>query len=446
MVKGIERILLNGLSKVNYKDNSTHTTVYKEVASWTNITSILRVLCAEHIRLVISIVMVYIVVTLFVGNPFLSAETSTISNAPFSPSFTSGSSHQGAENQQLEASSIGEAVEVVKYPQNSFLSPPPSSFPPHGSEQINQGYQTPLLTLGTNLQTFTTQASEQTPPSTRNILDSQPITDPSTDSSTVTRSSPLDSSGTVELSPSTTASPPTAPPTASLPQPLLEQPSQPLQQSAIQQQSAPSPTQTTPPQTQLSVQTSPTPQNILPPTSGTILPQASVLPPLSTTFPPTVYPPVSSILPFSPSLTGTVGYPSTTLGNAGTGATTTSVGRTSEIISPWFPSLPAMYCGGTFLLTIEGTPRGSDNENAKLEPSDPHNGDDDDKDLNYENSKDRRLLSLQVNSDNTRIFTDDDAIFGKIFTGKKNIDQNKGSDFEIKSIFNDCQIVTYSNL
>jgi hypothetical protein len=105
-----------------------------------------------------------------------------------------------------------------------------------------------------------------------------------------------------------------------------------------------------------------------------------------------------------------------------------------------------MYCGGTFLLTIEGTPRGSDNENAKLEPSDPHNGDDDDKDLNYENSKDRRLLSLQVNSDNTRIFTDDDAIFGKIFTGKKNIDQNKGSDFEIKSIFNDCQIVTYSNL
>jgi hypothetical protein len=439
VVKGIERILHNGVSKVNYKDNSTRTRVYKEVASWTNITSILRVLCAGHIRLVISIVMVYIVVTLFVGNPLLSAETSRISNAPFPPSFSSGS-NQGAENKQLEASSVGEAVEVVKYPPDSFLSSPPFSFSPHSSEQINQGYQTPLLTLGTNLQTFTTQASEQTPSSTRNIPGSQPVTNPTTDSSAVTRTSPWDSS--VKLSPSATASPP-APPNASLMEPISQQPTQPLQQSAIQQQFAPSLTQTTP-QMQLFGQTSPEPQNILPPTSGTILQQASVLPPLSTTFPPALYPPVSPIQPYDTSLTATEGYPWTTPGNAGTGATTSSVGKTSEIISPWFPSLPAMYCGGTFLLTIEGTPRGSDSENAKLEPSDPHGNDD--KDLKYENSKDRRLLSLQVNSDNTRIFTDEDAIFGEIFLGKKNIDQNKGSDFDIKSIFNDCQIITYSKL
>ena len=58
--------------------------------------------------------------------------------------------------------------------------------------------------------------------------------------------------------------------------------------------------------------------------------------------------------------------------------------------------------------------------------------------------RERRLLSLQVNSDNSRIFTDDDAISGEIFLGKKNIDKNKGNDFDIKSIFNDCQIVTFS--
>ncbi|MGB7662385.1 MAG: hypothetical protein WBL67_06585, partial [Nitrososphaeraceae archaeon] len=59
--------------------------------------------------------------------------------------------------------------------------------------------------------------------------------------------------------------------------------------------------------------------------------------------------------------------------------------------------------------------------------------------------RERRLLSLQVNSDNSRIFTDDDAIFGQIFQGKKNIDENKGNDFDIKSIFNDCQVVTFSS-
>ena len=137
-----------------------------------------------------------------------------------------------------------------------------------------------------------------------------------------------------------------------------------------------------------------------------------------------------------------------------TGAAATSVGTSSQLVSPWFPSLPATYCGGTFLLTIEGTPRGN-GDNDKIEPADNSDKNDDnskddrdDDDNNHKNSKDsdreKRLLSLQINSDNTRIFTDDDAIFGEIFLGKKNIDKNKGNDFDIKSIFNDCQVVTYS--
>ena len=52
------------------------------------------------------------------------------------------------------------------------------------------------------------------------------------------------------------------------------------------------------------------------------------------------------------------------------GATATSVSTSSQLVSPWFPSLPATYCGGTFLLTIEGTPRGDGDKNNKIEPSD----------------------------------------------------------------------------
>jgi hypothetical protein len=173
-----------------------------------------------------------------------------------------------------------------------------------------------------------------------------------------------------------------------------------------------------------------------------------------------VFPPVNSLQSYG--TTGSLGYPSTLAGQYGLGAAgtaagaaaATSVSTSSQLISPWFPSLPASYCGGTFLLTIEGTPRGNEDD-KKIKPSDKNdnnhdnNGDDNGHDGNHhkdskDSDRDKRLLSLQVNSDNTRIFTDDDAISGEIFLGKNNIDKNKGNDFDIKSIFNDCQVITYS--
>ena len=122
----------------------------------------------------------------------------------------------------------------------------------------------------------------------------------------------------------------------------------------------------------------------------------------------------------------------------------------------WFPSPPASYYGGTFLLTIEGTPRGNGNKDDKIEPADSNNKthdnsggvgyDDGDNYKNFkESDREERLLSLQVNSDNARTFTDDDdAISGEIFLGKNNIDMTNGNGFDIKFIFNDCQVVTYS--
>ena len=235
-------------------------------------------------------------------------------------------------------------------------------------------------------------------------------------------------------------------PTSQVPPTIQQLPAQPLMQTS--------------PQTQSLFQGNPAQPYGIPSTTGTIQPQLSALPPTATTFPPSVLPPVNSLQPYG--TTGGLGYPSTIggqygLGAAGSaaGAAATSVSTSSQLVSPWFPSLPATYCGGTFLLTIEGTPRGNGDKN-NIEPSDNNdskdnngggdNNDDDDDD--QKNSKDsdreRRLLSLQVNSDNSRIFSDDDAISGEIFLGKNNIDRNKGNDFDIKSIFNDCQVVTYS--
>jgi hypothetical protein len=243
---------------------------------------------------------------------------------------------------------------------------------------------------------------------------------------------------------------------------IYQQPTAPQVPSTIQQLPAQPLIQTTP-QTQPLLQNNPAQPYGVPSTSATIQPQLSALPPTATTFPPSVFPPVSSLQPYGTiGTTGGLGYPSTIpgqygLGAAGAaaGAAATSVGTSSQLVSPWFPSLPASYCGGTFLLTIEGTPRGNGDNDNKLEPSDNndkndnngrHNSDGDGHHHKNSNDSDRekRLLSLQINSDNTRIFTDDDAISGQIFLGKKNIDKNKGNDFDIKSIFNDCQVVTYS--
>ena len=97
-------------------------------------------------------------------------------------------------------------------------------------------------------------------------------------------------------------------------------------------------------------------------------------------------------------LTGGLGYPSTIGGQYGLGAAgsaPTSVSTSSQLVSPWFPSLPATYCSRTFLLTIEGTPRGDGDKNNKIEPSDNNDrkgnnggGDNDDDGDHHKNSKD----------------------------------------------------------
>jgi hypothetical protein len=237
-------------------------------------------------------------------------------------------------------------------------------------------------------------------------------------------------------------------------QPMIQQtPSQsPLSQSPLSQlqqlpTTSPSTGQTTIPQQQQFFPSSP-----LASPTATVQPQASYYPPSGTTFPSTIYPPSgttypSTVYPPVGTYPGT-GFPMAAAGGIG------GVSTPSQIIAPWFPSLPATNCGGTFVMTVEGIPEGNNgNSDDKITPSsggnNNNNGNSDNDDDNKQSSgKSNRRLALQINSDNSQIITgqQQDAIFGQIFQGQNNIDQNKANNFDIRSIFNDCQVSTYSKL
>jgi len=97
-------------------------------------------------------------------------------------------------------------------------------------------------------------------------------------------------------------------------------------------------------------------------------------------------------------------------------------------ISPWFPSVPAIACGGLFSLTITGKPH----LNLNVHGSGNNNKD---------------LLALQVTSiplflpNGTILFS---KVDGTVAQGKKNIEHNKLHDFNVKNVFNNCRMLAYS--
>ena len=242
-------------------------------------------------------------------------------------------------------------------------------------------------------------------------------------------------------------------------QPILQSPTPQVQlpQSQAQQTLQAPVTQPFVPQSQVqpSIQGAPAQPFVSPSDSTSLLQQQSqgYLPPSATTFPPSTAPPVSSYQsPYQSSNPyGGYPYPYSTTGNglgSQIGSPTLISTSNSQIVSPWFPSLPAISCGGTFTLTIEGVPHASNHgKSGQGTPSNVNNGNNnnDGGGGNKQHGSNKNLLALQVLSDNTRLFTDSNAISGQIFKGKNNIDRNNGNDFDIKTIFNDCQVVTYSS-
>ena len=150
----------------------------------------------------------------------------------------------------------------------------------------------------------------------------------------------------------------------------------------------------------------------------TIFPQTTLagsgtLPQSAVTFPPSVFPPTTSFIP------------------------PTSIAPVVGPLSPWFPSIPAIACGGTFTLNVVGS-LDRDNDNG-------NNHDDSNKDKNKDNNNDKdKLYAIQIIS-NGGSNLDSESIEGKVFAGEKNIERNNGEDFDIKDVFNDCQVVTFSN-
>ncbi len=107
-------------------------------------------------------------------------------------------------------------------------------------------------------------------------------------------------------------------------------------------------------------------------------------------------------------------------------------------LSPWFPSLPAIACGGTSTMTTIGSlegdsSNGDNNKNGNNDKKDDGNKDNDDDD------DDKKDYAFQIESEGGP-FADPESVDGTVYAGDKNIERNNGKDFDIKDVFNDCQV------
>lgn len=143
----------------------------------------------------------------------------------------------------------------------------------------------------------------------------------------------------------------------------------------------------------------------------------STFPSQTTTFPPSVFPPTTSALP------------------------STSFGTQTGSLSPWFPSLPAIGCGGTFSLTIVGDVSSTSGQTGSSSSQNNNNNNDNVGGHHGKNGK--NTLALQVNSAGGVDLTQQ-SVKGRFFVGQHNIDNNQANNFDIKDVFNNCQVITFS--
>jgi hypothetical protein len=108
-------------------------------------------------------------------------------------------------------------------------------------------------------------------------------------------------------------------------------------------------------------------------------------------------------------------------------------------MSPWFPSLPAIACGGTSTMTTIGSiERDSNSDNNNNNGRNNDGGDDDDDD------DDNKDYAFQIESDGGPS-ADPESVDGTVFAGERNIERNNGKDFDIKDVFNDCQVSMFND-
>jgi hypothetical protein len=111
-------------------------------------------------------------------------------------------------------------------------------------------------------------------------------------------------------------------------------------------------------------------------------------------------------------------------------------------LSPWFPSLPAIACGCTSTMTTIGSLEGDSNADNSDNSNDNKNDKHDDKD--NDDDDDKKEYAFQIESDGGPS-ADPESVDGTVFAGEKNIERNNGKDFDIKDVFNDCQVSMFND-
>jgi hypothetical protein len=105
-------------------------------------------------------------------------------------------------------------------------------------------------------------------------------------------------------------------------------------------------------------------------------------------------------------------------------------GISAPPVSFWFPSVPAIACGGLFSLTITGKPHLNVNVHGS-------------------SNSNKELLALSVTStplpSQFGLFgQSQSSVDGTISQGKKNIEHNRLHDFDVKNVFNNCRMLVFS--
>jgi hypothetical protein len=106
-------------------------------------------------------------------------------------------------------------------------------------------------------------------------------------------------------------------------------------------------------------------------------------------------------------------------------------------LSPWFPSLPAIACGGTSTMTTIGSIESDSNSDNTNNNNDRNNDDDDD-------DNDNKDYAFQIESEGGPS-ADPESVDGTVYAGERNIERNNGKDFDIKDVFNDCQVSMFND-
>jgi hypothetical protein len=90
----------------------------------------------------------------------------------------------------------------------------------------------------------------------------------------------------------------------------------------------------------------------------------------------------------------------------------------------------------TTIGSLEGDSNGDNSKDSnKNDKDDDKDNDDDD---------DKKEYAFQIESEGGPS-ADPESVDGTVFAGEKNIERNNGKDFDIKDVFNDCQVSMFND-